>query len=60
MFGKVTPAKLFKASAVGVGVYFASLAAPLGVAAVVGITAVGAATSWVVDSLGDEFTDTEK
>ncbi len=56
MFGldKITPGKLVKAAFIGAGACTAAVIAPIGVAAVVGITAATAATSWVADSFNDE------
>ncbi len=60
MFGKITFEKVAKATVIGGGVCFADVVAPLGIPAVVGITAVGAATSWLADSLGDIGKDEDK
>lgn len=62
MFGleKITVGKVVKAATIGAGVCAAAVAAPIGVVAVIGITAAGAGASWVADSLGDELDDNNK
>jgi hypothetical protein len=51
----ITFEKVIKAVGVGAGACTIAVIAPLGVTAVVAITAVAAATSWAVDSVGDEI-----
>jgi hypothetical protein len=52
-FANITPEKVFKAAAVTAGVVGVALVAPIGIAGVVGMGLVGAATSWFTDSVGD-------
>ncbi|AUS99138.1 hypothetical protein CLI64_01290 [Nostoc sp. CENA543] len=62
MFGidKITPGKVVKAATVAAGVGAAAMLAPIGVVAVIGLTAAGAGASWVADSLGDEINSNDK
>jgi len=62
MFGfeKITLGKVLKAATIGAGVCAAAIAAPIGIVAVLGVTAVGAGASWVADSVVDELNDKDK
>jgi hypothetical protein len=62
MFGlkKITPGKVVKAATVGAGVCAVAVAAPIGIVAVIGITAAGAGASWFAESVGDELDDKDK
>ncbi|WP_373527141.1 hypothetical protein [Nostoc sp.] len=62
MFGldKITPEKIFKAGLIGAGACVAAVIAPIGVAAVVGITVATAATTWATESVADEFSGKNK
>lgn len=54
-FQKIKSSKVVRAIAVGGAGCLIATIAPLGVAAVVAITAGTAAASWAVDSVGDEI-----
>ncbi|MBD2682219.1 MULTISPECIES: hypothetical protein [Nostoc] len=62
MFGldKITPGKVLKAGAVGVGVFTVAALAPIGAVAVTALTVAGAGASWAADSIGDEFNGNNK
>ena len=62
MFGldKITPEKVLKAGAIGVGVFVAASLAPIGAVAVATITAASAGASWVAESVDDELNGKNK